>query len=123
AAVVGSSPSFSVTATTSSGVTNYQWFLNGNSVSGGTARTLTRANVQPASFGAYTVSVSDGFTSVTSSPPANLTFAVSPNITSPSVSGGNFNLTFNSEFGPAYVVDFKSNLTNATWTPVATNNG
>jgi len=124
AAVVGSSPTFTVTASTSSGTTNYQWMYYGTNIPSASAKALTLTNVQPVSFGGpYTVSVSDGFTSVTSSPPANLTLAVSPSITSPSVSGGQFHLTFNSEVGPSYIVDFKSNLTNATWTPVVTNGG
>jgi hypothetical protein len=123
AAVVGSSPSFSVTAQTSSGITNYQWMYYGTNLSGATGRTLTLTGVQSNGFGGpYTVAVSDGTTSVTSSS-ATLTFASAPSITAPGYGANNFTLTFGSQFGPSYVVDFKSSLTNAAWTPVHTNAG
>jgi hypothetical protein len=124
AAVIGGSPTFSVTASTSSGVTNYQWTYYGTNLSGATAQTLTLANVQAVSFGGpYNVVVNDGTTSVTSSPAATLTLAVSPTITSPVRAGTNFQLSFNTEVGPAYVVDFKTNLTDAVWSHLQTNNG
>jgi len=46
-----------------------------------------------------------------------------PTITSPALIGGNFLLSYNTEVGPAYVVDFKENLTDVAWLPVSTNNG
>jgi hypothetical protein len=124
AAVVGSSPTFSVTARTSSGLTNYQWMYYGTNLAGATARTFTRTSVQPASFnGPYTVRVDDGFNSVTSAPPATLTFAASPALTGPARSGTNFSFGFGTEIGPSYVLDYKSALTNASWVPVGTNAG
>ena len=48
---------------------------------------------------------------------------VAPTISSPTVSGTNFVLSYNSEAGAFYVVQFKTNLTDAAWTGVATNNG
>ena len=93
-------------------------------MTGATASTLTLANVQAVSFGGpYTVIVNDGFNYVTSTPAATLTHAVQPSIRSPSYSGGNFNLSYNSQLGPAYVVDFKTNVTDATWKPLKTNSG
>jgi hypothetical protein len=124
AAVVGSSPSFSVTARTASGITNYQWMYYGTNLPGATAQTFTLTSVQSVSFnGPYTVRVGDGFNFVTSSPPATLTFAVSPTLSSPARSGNNFTLTLNTEVGPKYVLDYKSALTNLTWVPVSTNAG
>jgi hypothetical protein len=80
--------------------------------------------VQPVSFnGPFAVVVSDPQNSVTSSPPATLTFAAPTSITSPSLSGTNFSLSFASEAGPSYVLDYKSALTNATWTSLSTNLG
>jgi hypothetical protein len=129
AAVVGSSPSFTVTATTFNGTTNYQWMYYGTNIAGAgvggaTARTLTLTNVQPVRFGGpYTVRVNDGVTSVTSAPPAFLTMAVSPSIGEPVLVGAGLAFNFGTEFGPSYVVDFKSALTNAAWTPIRTNAG
>jgi hypothetical protein len=129
AAVVGSSPTLSVTATTFSGITNYQWFyygtnVSGTGVSGATNRVLTLGGIQPIRFnGPYTVRINDGTTSITSAPAATITFAVSPTITAPQTFGPNFVFSYPSETGPNYVVDFKTALTNATWTPLRTNAG
>ena len=129
AAVVGSSPTFSVTAVVFSGITNYQWMyygtnVSGAGVSGATTVTLTLSNVQPVSFGGpYTVRVNDGTTSVTSSPPAFLTMAVSPTLSTPVLLDAELAYSFATEAGPSYVVEFKSSLTNVAWTPFQTNVG
>ena len=126
AAVVGSSPSLTVTPSTFSGVTNYQWLLASVPVSaavGGTGRTLTLTNIALSAFGSYTVRVNDGFTSVTSSPAALVTVAVSPSIASPSIVSGGFKLSFNTEVGPGYVTELKTNLLQASWIILQTNNG
>jgi hypothetical protein len=126
-AVVGSAPSFTVTAATSTGITNYQWMYYGTNIAGATgatSRTLTLNNVQLVSFGGpITVAVSDSFTSVTSSPPVTLTLASSPTMTSPARHGNDFTFSFSTEVGPSYVLDYKSALTNATWVHVSTNVG
>jgi hypothetical protein len=123
AAVQGSSPTFSVVATTSSGVTNYQWQYYGTNLAGKTTATLTLAGVQPISFGGpYTVNVSDGTTTVTSAPPAFLTFAVPQTLTN-SVSGSTLSMTFGTEFGPSYIVEYKTNLTDLAWTTLSTTAG
>jgi len=129
AAVVGSSPTLSVTATTFSGTTNYQWLyygtnVSGTGVSGATTRVLTLGGIQPVRFnGPYTVRVNDGTTSITSAPAATITIAVSPTIAAPQAVGANLVFSYPSEVGPNYVVDFKSALTNVAWTPIATNAG
>ena len=126
AAVVGSSPSLTVTASTFSGVTNYQWLLASVPVSaavGGTGRTLTLTNIALPSFGSYTVRVNDGTTSITSSPAALVTVAVTQSLTSPSRTGNAFKFSFNTEVGPGYVTEFKTNLLDAVWSIIQTNAG
>jgi hypothetical protein len=124
AAVLGSSPTFTVTAQTFSGLTNYQWFSNSVSIAGATGRIVTLTNVQAGHFGSlYTVRVSDGTTSVTNLSPVTLTLAIPQTITSPALTGTKFSLGFNTEFGPAYVVDSKTNLTQVNWLPLSTNAG
>jgi hypothetical protein len=125
AAVLGSSATpFTVTASIFSGFTNYQWFSNSVSIAGATSRTLQLVNIQPGNFGSiYTVRVFDGTTSVTSSPPVTLTMAVSQNIISSALNGTKFNLSFNSEIGPSYIIDSKTNLLQVAWIPVSTNAG
>jgi len=113
-----------VTASTSTGITNYQWMYYGTNLTSATSSTLTLNNVQPVSFGGpYTVSVSDGSTSVTSAPPVTLTLAGSPTMTNPARRGNEFSFSFGTDFGPSYVLDYKSALTNAAWVPVSTNAG
>ena len=124
AAVLGGSASFTATANTFSGLTNYQWLSSSASIPGATNRTLSLANVQAGNFGSlYTVRVFDGTTAITSAPPVTLTLAVSQVITSPALNGTKFSLSFNTEFGPFYVVDAKTNLLDAAWIPVSTNAG
>ena len=124
AAVTGGSTTFSVTAQTFTGATNYQWMYYGTNLAGATSRTLSLANLQASSFGGpFTVRVGDSQNFVTSAPPATLTFAASPSITSPSRTGTKFALSFGTEVGPSYVLDYKSALTNAAWVPVSTNAG
>ena len=66
----------------------YQWRRNGANLSnsshfgGANASTLIISNAQPADMGGYDVIVSNGFGSVTSSPPATLTVYTAPFITS-----------------------------------------
>ncbi|HEY1847669.1 MAG TPA: immunoglobulin domain-containing protein [Opitutaceae bacterium] len=63
---VGASAIFSVTATAVPAAT-YQWLFNGNYLAGATGPSLTVSNVQAYNLGTYTVAVSNGSGSVTSS--------------------------------------------------------
>jgi hypothetical protein len=69
-AVVGSSPSLSVTATGPN--MTYQWFKNGNLIGGATSPTLSFSNVQIGDTADYTVNVSNGGGTIPSDP-AHLT--------------------------------------------------
>ena len=64
----GGSTNMTVVASgTTTGVTNYQWYLKGIAIPGATNATLPLNNVQFTNYGVYTVVVSDGVYSVTSS--------------------------------------------------------
>jgi uncharacterized repeat protein (TIGR01451 family) len=65
-AYVNSNVTFSVTASGSSTL-SYQWKLNGTDIMGETGSTLTINSAQPANEGSYTVVVSNGVGSITSS--------------------------------------------------------
>lgn len=128
-ALVGSTliPAFSVTASTASGRTNYQWFTNaptGGVIANRTSATLNLTNLVAANFRPYYVTVSDGFNPPLTSSVVNLTIAVQPGIAS-SLSGDTLNLTFPTEVaaGLQYVVEWKGELTNGAWTPLQTNAG
>ena len=124
AAVIGGSATFTVIATTSSGVTNYQWLSNAVSIASATNTVLSLTNVQAGNFGSiYRVRVNDGTTSITNAAPVTLTLALSQTITSPSWVTNRFKFNFNTEVGPSYVVDSKTNLLQASWVPLSTNTG
>jgi hypothetical protein len=124
AGATGGSATFTVVAATYTGVTNYQWQFYSTNLTGKTSASLTLAPLTSTSFGPYRVTVSDGFTTpaLTSAPPAQLTAAVRQNI-APSASGSAFNLGFNTEIGPSYVVEWKGALTNGAWNQLKTNAG
>ena len=75
----------------------------------------------PDNVGKYDVIVNDGFHSVTSSV-QNLTIAGNPAITA-TYGGSAINLTFPSQVGPQYVIQYKGALTNGAWTTLTTTNG
>src|ERR1043166_4726806 len=75
----GTAATFAVTATGTSPL-SYRWRFNGTNISGATATSYTRTNVQPADAGSYTVVVTNVAGSVTSDV-APLTVYVPPQIT------------------------------------------
>lgn len=104
---------FSVTAT---GALTYQWRFNGGDLGGQTSSTLTINNVQSANVGNYSVVVANTSGSVTSIV-ASLQLLVPPAIpiTSASYNGTTFTLGVTTQSGVNYVVEYKDNLNDATW--------
>jgi hypothetical protein len=84
--LTGANVTFSVEA---SQATSYQWKFNGTNLAGGTASSYTRTNAQAAHVGNYSVVVSNGNGSLTSS---NATLAL---IAVPTISSGPQNATVN----------------------------
>jgi hypothetical protein len=99
----------------------FQWRRNGinltnssaNGISGATTATLTLSKVQPAQAGLYSVIVTNGAGTVTSS---NAALAVVPIPVSISVSGGRVRLTWIAELGRTYQVLCADSVTNVAWT-------
>src|SRR6185436_8697285 len=79
------------------------------------------ASMRSTNVGPYVVVVSDGYNFVTSAP-ANLTIAQQPLISN-FYSGGTLSVTFATEVGPQYVLEWKGALTNGAWNQLVTNNG
>ncbi len=79
-------------------------------------------NVQATRSGTYAVVVSDGTRSTTSSN-AVLSLAGQPGIQSPTVNGTTLTLIFPTEFGPAYVVEYKARLEDSSWSLLTTLSG
>ena len=63
---IGGSTTFTVSASTSSGTLTYQWYKNGTAISGATGATLTISNASSTDAANYTVTVSNGISSITS---------------------------------------------------------
>jgi hypothetical protein len=103
---------------------SYQWWFNTtNSVGGGTNSSLTITNVQPAKVGGYSVSVTNAYGAVTSSPAA-LTIILPPTFTTTSDSSSNSVIsgTGGVTNGTYYVLASTNiALPLNQWTPIATN--
>jgi autotransporter-associated beta strand protein len=115
AAVVGGAASFLVTAATFPGKTNYyQWRFEGVAVPGATDRTLAMSSVQATNFGGYSVVVNNGQCD-SYSLTVQLTHAVSPAFLPIRLNLTTISLSFPTESGPIYLVEYKNALTDATW--------
>jgi len=112
AAVQGGSAAFSVSATGASPL-QFQWRFNGGDLANESNDTLTLANLQPAQFGSYTVRVSNSDGWLVSSPAA-LTLAVPPMLI-PSLWETNLRLSFVTESGPVYAVQYCNALQDPEW--------
>jgi endonuclease/exonuclease/phosphatase family metal-dependent hydrolase len=113
AATIGGSAAFSVSV---SGLPpfQYQWRTNGEALVGQTNSILSIASVQQEDFAYYTVLVSNADGSVVSDV-ARLTPAASPIIGSPGLDSANFTLSFPTEAGPTYTVEYKFSLDETSW--------
>ena len=120
AAVPGGSAQFDVSATGMN--LAYQWQFNQSNISGATATSLINSNVSSADFGDYQAIVSNDGGSVTSSI-AQLTLAVNPTLTASVSNSGDVNLTFNTETGPIYTVEYKGTLDDLSWIELCATNG
>ena len=119
----GGTLTLSIVATTTTGVTNYKWFKDGVQIAGATSATLSVTNFQSANAGTYYAIVGDGnnFTATQSSK-VTLLVITAPTIT-PLLSGSTLNLSFPSQVGPTYYVEWKGALTNGVWNSFSTNAG
>ena len=113
AAVPGGSATFAVGVSGQSPF-SYQWRTNGTAITGKTSATLLLSNLQPANFAGYSVLVTNTSGPVISAT-AQLSMAVSPMIVSPNFNTSLFRLTFPTEIGPSYDVEYKTKLTDPTW--------
>jgi hypothetical protein len=110
----GGPASFTVTATGTPPI-SFQWRRNGTDLPGGTNATLSLASVQASDAGNYSVLVSNPAGQVTSAP-AVLRVLVSPTITAIDLAGVSAEISFSTEAGLSYTVEFKNTPDAPAWT-------
>jgi len=114
-AVVGTSASFTVTATGTTPLA-YQWTFQGAKLPGATATTLLLTGLQATQAGSYAVVVTNTAGSITSAV-ASLTVLSKGAIIGLSLSNGtSVSITFASQAGLNYLLEYKNTLTDSTWT-------
>jgi uncharacterized lipoprotein YddW (UPF0748 family) len=113
AAVPGGSALFSVSAM-GTGTLCYQWRHDGAEMSGETLPSLALSDLLPAQFGTYTVLVSNEDGSALSDP-ALLTTAVPPLLLASQDSGPGLTLSFATERGPVYALEYAESLYSPQW--------
>jgi hypothetical protein len=97
----------------------YQWQYNGTNVAGATTAQLTLPDVQLSSAGIYSVLVTNAF-GVAVSSNAMLTVLVGPStIVTISLAGTNISISFTSQLGSSYVLEYKNALGDPAWTPLS----
>ena len=101
---------------------NYQWQFGALSIPEATNSMLTIVNAQPTNAGNYRVVVSNSSGSVTSLV-ATLKVLVQPALVNTMLVGTNMNFSFESVNGLSYFIEYKTNLSDATWIPLRTETG
>jgi hypothetical protein len=128
--VAGNTATFSVVATGTQRLF-YQWRQNGTNLygdsiggqpggSGGAGPSYSRANVQPADAGDYSVIVSNPYGTTTSAV-ATLTVSVRPQLSHPQIIGGFAQFSLSGTPGDCYAVESSTNLLNWSAATTVTN--
>ncbi|MDB6125155.1 MAG: Immunoglobulin I-set domain protein [Pedosphaera sp.] len=112
--VPSKSAAFSVTATGNPSPA-FQWRKDGTNLINKTGTALSISSVGAADVGMYTVVASNSQGSITSAPPASLSLAAIPSISSATTSGNSFKLTFLAEAGIPYTVESSSVVSSNVW--------
>lgn len=123
-AVTGAPVTLSITATSSIPIT-YQWQRNGQPISGATLATLQFPNIAGTNAGSYAVIASNGDTNLTST---TITVTVTNQLPRPQVisilqNGSTATVTFSTAIGLNYTLEFKSLLTDSSWTALSSTAG
>jgi len=92
----------------------YQWRLNAIGLSGATNSTLLLANLQPSQSGNYSVTVSNQAGGTLSSNACVQALQI-PRITSLAPSNGILTLSFTTDTGRTYRIEFKNSLSDPAW--------
>ena len=120
---LGNAVTLSITASGTEPL-SYQWSFNGAPLAGATASTLTRAPITSAHLGDYAVTVTNACGSSQVSPiTLSVEAARAPTITGVAYVNGTAQITFGTEEGRTYVVEFNNDLSPTGWSPATTVHG
>jgi len=121
--LIGDAASFSVSASGAAPL-SYFWRRNGAPIAGANSSSYTNTNVQFADSGSqFSCLVSNGYGTVLSS---NATLTVRSGVAIlPLVRGvgDQILLSFSTQLGWTYILEFKNSLSDPVWTPLRTNDG
>lgn len=110
---------FSVTATSQSAL-RYQWQKNGANIANATNSSFSIVNVQSSDAGTYHVLVLNDFSFVTSSDATLIVLLGPTKMQSASLNpDSSVNTTWTTDGSSTYTLQYKNNLTDPTWTPIA----
>jgi len=103
---------------------HYQWRFSGlmANIPGATNSTLVIPDAQKTNAGNYRVIVSNASSSIMSAI-ATLRVLIPSTIVSTTLLGTNFDFSFSTVSNLNYTIEYKTNLSNATWTPLRTVTG
>ena len=97
----------------------YQWQYNGSNIAGATTSQLTLPDLQNSSAGAYSVVITNAL-GVGVSFNAILTVPAGPGtILAISLAGTNVSISFASDPGASYLLEYKNSLGDGAWTPLS----
>jgi hypothetical protein len=99
---------------------SFQWRLSGAPILFATNNLLTLTNLQLTNLGPYDVTVSNPSGTIVSKA-ALLQSNAALRINQVQVQGTNLAISISSQPGLAYMLEYSSNLSGATWTPISTN--
>jgi hypothetical protein len=97
----------------------YQWQFNGTNIAGATTSQLTLPDVQVSSAGAYSVIITNALGLAKSSSAILMVPAGPGTILAISQAGASVCISFASEPGVSYLLEYKNSLGDATWTPLS----
>jgi hypothetical protein len=112
----GAEVSFTVAASGTEPL-GYQWSFGGTDLDGATDSALVLTNVQIPQAGTYSVVVSNAAGSLASTP-VSLAVLTPPVLTDLTVSNDGVALSFSSDVGVSYTLEYKESLDALSWTPL-----
>jgi len=107
-----------IALTTGTTPLSYQWHLNGSPIAGANSDTYLIASVKTADAGLYCVTASNLCGAATS--PAVEVRLSQPVLLDAAFEGGEFQFTVHTKTGFNYVIEYKNDLNDPTWTPLTT---